>query len=88
LGPLDGFVYCDQVIRLALSSPSPWTREMEVAVCNTGYEQPDVARAYSAIRDLVDQGLLDGKGDLKKPAGPRYTACGINDAGRRRLETS
>jgi hypothetical protein len=75
----DGFVKCDRVIRHALREA--WNDEMEVAACVTGYEDAAVAAAYDAIRSLVKRGLLDGRGDLALPAGPRYTECRLNAAG-------
>ena len=84
---IDGFVKCDQVIRSALENSAAWDELMELAVCNGGFEQPDVAYAYNTIRGLVDRGLLEGRGDLAKPAGPRYTECRISSDGRRLLET-
>lgn len=61
---------------------------MEAAVCVSGDEHPRVASVYDALRLLVNRGLLDGRGDLALPAGPRYTECRVSAAGHRVLEDS
>ncbi|MEX0642606.1 MAG: hypothetical protein WD468_07885 [Pirellulales bacterium] len=53
----------------------------EVAICNSGYGDSRVADLYDRIRKLVKLGLLEGRGDLELPAGPRYTECRITSAG-------
>ncbi len=81
-----GFAKCDRVIRHALLDQ--WNHELESAACVSGYEHPAVASAYDIIRSLASYGLLDGRGDLALPAGPRYTECRISAAGRLALEST
>jgi hypothetical protein len=83
----DGYVKCDRVIRLALEMGGLWTDATNEAVCLTGYEDPTVALTYDAIRSLTRRGLLEGKGDLVMPAGPRYTECCISQTGLLSLRT-
>jgi hypothetical protein len=74
---------CSQVIQSILEHRGRWNRGTEVAVANAGYEHPHVGPIYETIRDLVARGMLIGAGDLKSPAGPRYTECGLPpDLGR------
>ena len=76
-----GFCKCDQALRVVLQLMDAWTETAEIALCNTGYEAQEVGKLYDQLRSLVERGLLQGRGDLKLPAGPRYTECGITPAG-------
>ncbi|WP_254510122.1 hypothetical protein [Anatilimnocola floriformis] len=77
---------CDVILRAALKALGRYDSERsELALCNGGYEDVEVGRAYDALRQLVNRGLAEGRGDLKSPAGPRYTECEINSAGLRSL---
>jgi hypothetical protein len=60
--------------------------DADTALCCSGYEDHRVGRLYHQLRSLVNGGLLFGRGNLKLPAGPRYTECGITAAGRKALE--
>jgi hypothetical protein len=84
----DGFCKCDRILRSVLESAGPLSPEAETALCNSGYEHRDVGEAYNQLRALVDGGFLEGRGNLKLPAGPRYTECGITEAGREALANS
>lgn len=57
----------------------------EYAICNSGYENPKVARLYEGIRGLIEKGFLEGRGNLGLPAGPRYTECRVTSAGKSEL---
>lgn len=63
-------------------------KSAEFAICNSGYEDSEVARFYDGIRNLVRRGLLEGRGDLELPAGPRYTECRVSSAGLQQLRAS
>lgn len=77
----------DVPLRAALQALGLYEREkMEVALCNGGDEDPTVKRAYDKLRELVRRELAEGRGNLKFPAGPRYTECNVNAAGLRRLD--
>jgi hypothetical protein len=83
----DGSSKCDRVLRAALESYGTLDHDAEVALCCSGYEDNRVRHLYDQLRSLVDRGLLFGRGNLKLPAGPRYTECGITSAGRTALES-
>jgi hypothetical protein len=72
-------------LHFVLSSTGSLNRETDEALCCTGYEHAVAGQLYDHLRSLVDRGLLLGKGDLRLPAGPRYTECGITPAGREAL---
>jgi hypothetical protein len=74
---------CAAVLRAVGGGNGGWSEAKEDAVCNSGYEGEEIGRLYDAIRGLVMQGYLVGRGDLTLPAGPRYTECGLTDAGRK-----
>jgi hypothetical protein len=82
----------DVVLRYALRESGRWNEDIEAALCNAGDEIPLVAEFYAALRNLVhDTPFADGAGDLRRPAGPRYTECWITPSGLaeiRRLDTS
>lgn len=80
--PLRALCKCDQILRAVAMTTGSWTESAEDAVCNTGYEDPFIGQFYDILRGLVRKGFLTGAGDLSLPAGPRYTECGITDAGR------
>jgi hypothetical protein len=82
-----GFCKCALVLRSALEANGIMSDAAEYAVCNTGYENEDVARLYDGIRALIKSGLLEGRGDLGLPAGPRYTECRITAEGREILHS-
>ena len=84
----DGCCKCDRVLRSVLESRGPLSPEAETALCNDGYEAAEVGKLYDQLRSLVGRGLLQGRGNLKLPAGPRYTECGIAVAGREALVAS
>lgn len=73
---------CDAVLRAVVQTSGAWSEAQEDAVCNSGYEQEEIGQLYDAIRNLVTRGYLIGRGNLTSPAGPRYTECGLTDAGR------
>ena len=75
-------IKCHGVLRAVLETNSALDSAAEEALCNSGYESPAVGQLYDELRALVAQGLLFGRGDLRLPAGPRYTECGITPAGR------
>lgn len=79
---------CAVVLRLVLAETGDCDDEAEVAICNSGYEDLRVGRLYDCIRALVDSGLLEGRGDLSLPAGPRYTECRLSPAGEAQLNPS
>ena len=83
----DGSCKCDRVLRTVLESTIALDHNAEVALCCSGYEDHRVGQLYDQLRLLVDRGLLFGRGNLKLPAGPRYTECGITDAGRQALKS-
>jgi hypothetical protein len=68
---------CAIVLRKVLEGQGLWNESTELAICNTGYEHPEVGRLYDTIRELVTRGALVGAGNLILPAGPRYTECGL-----------
>jgi hypothetical protein len=75
------------VLRYALLEANCWDDDMEDALCNSGFEHPTVAQYYGALRKLVlETPFADGAGDLRLPAGPRYTDCWITQRGIERLE--
>ncbi|WP_428306969.1 hypothetical protein [Lacipirellula sp.] len=76
------FSKCAAVLRAIVESDGAWSEAQEDAVCNSGYEEEKIGRLYDALRDLVARGYLASRGDLASPAGPRYTECGLTDAGR------
>lgn len=76
-GPHPQRCKCSRVIQSILERTGRWTRATEDAVANGGYQHPHVGPIYEAIRGLVAKGQLVGAGDLKSPAGPRYTECGL-----------
>jgi hypothetical protein len=80
--PAKGKCKCSDVIRKVLESSGRWDEAMDAAICNTGYEHPEVIAVYDAIRSLVERGLLLGSGDLTMPAGPRYTEVGLAEPTR------
>jgi len=74
------------VLRYALLEANAWDADVESSLCNGGNEHPMVAEHYGAIRRLVlETDLADGAGDLKRPAGPRYTECWITERGMEEL---
>ena len=74
------------VLRYAILEANVWNEDVENSLCNGGNEHPVVAEHYSAIRRLVlETDLADGAGDLKRPAGPRYTECWITEQGLEEL---
>jgi len=74
------------VLRYALLEANAWDEDVESSLCNGGNEHPIVAEHYAAIRRLVlETDLADGAGDLKRPAGPRYTECWITERGMEEL---
>jgi len=75
-------IKCDRILRAVLEANGALDFAAEEALCNTSYESPVVGQLYDQLRELVNQGLLFGRGDLRLPAGPRYTECGITPAGR------
>ena len=76
-------------LRYALLQTHHWDAAIEFALCNGGDEEPIVARYYSALCRLAcDTSYADGAGDLRSPAGPRYTACWITQAGSDLLDQS
>lgn len=84
--PTDRPVKCDVVLRLALQAVGFYDEACEDALCNGGSEEPRTRRFYDALRQLIEAGLAEGRGDLRLPAGPRYTECRITPAGIERLE--
>lgn len=82
----DGSPKCDRVLRFAMRSAGLWSSKAEGALCCSGYEREEVGRLYDDLRGLVRRGLLEGKGNLILPAGPRYTECAVTAAGRKALE--
>ena len=77
----EAYSKCAVVLRRVLDEINACNAETEVAICNSGYEDGEVARLYDTIRNLVKQRLLEGRGDFELPAGPRYTECRITSAG-------
>lgn len=74
------------VLRYALLEANAWDKDVEFSLCNGGHEHPIVAEHYAVIRRMVlETDLADGAGDLKRPAGPRYTECWITERGREEL---
>src|SRR6188508_1149572 len=72
----------DIVLRLALHDSGYWDESLEDALCNAGDEHPLVAEFYTALRRLVHETpFADGAGNLRLPAGPRYTECWITAEG-------
>ena len=58
-----------------------------------GQLNEQIEHRYKVLIDLIQQrpDLVEGGGDLKTPADPTYTACGLTDAGcqlARTLESS
>jgi hypothetical protein len=80
------FTKCDRLLRHALGLNDITDDEVEFALCNSGYEHQRVAKLYDLLRDLVAQGLLEGRGDLQLPAGPRYTECRLSSDGEMHLQ--
>ena len=77
------------VLRYALLELNCWDDDVESALCNDGMEHPEVAGHYAALRTLVnDTPFADGAGDLRLPAGPRYTECWITERGMDHLNGS
>lgn len=70
------------MLRAVVEAGGAWSDAQEEAVCNSGYEHEEIGQLYDAIRNLVTRGYLVGRGNLTSPAGPRYTECGLSDAGR------
>jgi hypothetical protein len=69
-------------LRYALLRTRNWNDAIESALCNGGNEEPLVARFYAALCKLAcDTPYAAGAGDLRSPAGPRYTECWITSAG-------
>lgn len=69
-------------LRYMLLETKAWNPEIEYALCNGGNEEPLVAKYYGAVCQLArNTVLVDGAGDLGRPAGPRYTECWITPAG-------
>jgi hypothetical protein len=84
----DGFSKCAQVLRRFFDSQGKRSDAAEYAICNSGYEEPRVGNLYDRIRTMAARGLLEGRGDLILPAGPRYTECRITAMGIRQLRNS
>ena len=75
------------VLRYALLETQRWDDAIDFALCNGGMEHPLVADHYNALRRLVlETDLADGAGNLRLPAGPRYTECWITPVGREYLD--
>src|SRR5688572_896294 len=75
------------VLRYALLEARAWDHGIETSLCGAGTEHPVVAELYKALRRLVcETDLADGAGDLRSPAGPRYTECWITQRGRAHLD--
>ena len=76
-------------LRYALLEAQAWNADIEFALCNSGDEHPTVQRYYSALCKLVNHTqFAEGAGDLRLPAGPRYTECWITQAGKEFLDQS
>ena len=70
------------VLRYALLELNCWDDDVESALCNGGIEHPVVAEHYEAVQTLVNgAAFADGAGNLRLPAGPRYTECWITERG-------
>ena len=70
------------VLRYALLELNCWNSDVESALCNGGHEHATVSEHYRALRRLVnDTPFADGAGNLRLPAGPRYTECWITERG-------
>jgi hypothetical protein len=70
------------VLRRALRDAGRWHESLEDALCNAGDEHPLVAEFYTALRRLIHETqYAEGAGNLRLPAGPRYTECWITEAG-------
>jgi hypothetical protein len=83
LGQLRGArIKCDLVLRQTLQSLGEYTLAAEAALCNAGDEDAATKRFYDLLRRLVERGFADGAGDLRSPAGPRYTECRITAKGK------
>ncbi len=82
------FQKCAVVLRHALKAADRWSEAAHVSICNAGSEDPETARFYDALRQLIRDGLAEGQGDLVSPAGPRYTECRIAPQGRERLRAA
>lgn len=81
----DGYVKCDIVLRTALEHAGEWTTAAE-HVLNGDYDADSVAfEYYEALLHLVRTPFADGKGDLNRPAAPRYTECSITSLGLKRV---
>jgi hypothetical protein len=78
-------VKCDRVLRRALQSFGKHTDAAEYALCNAGNEDAEVKRFYDVLRRLVECRFAEGAGDLRSPAGPRYTECRITATGTKWL---
>jgi hypothetical protein len=75
------------VLRYALLEARHWDEDIEAALCTGGMENPIVAEHYDALRKLaLETDLADGAGDLRLPAGPRYTEVWITERGLEYLE--
>jgi hypothetical protein len=73
---------CDVVLRGAMQTLRKYDREKsEDALCNAGDEDPDTKRFYDVLRQLIRHGFAEGKGNLRLPAGPRYTECRLSSNG-------
>ena len=76
------FPKCDRVLRRAMEKLGLWSDQTHEALCSSGYEDQIAGSCYDILRELVKRGLLQGKGNLDLPAGPRYTECQITPAGQ------
>lgn len=85
LGRADGECHVPKsvvTLRYALLFTRNWNDAIEFALCNSGTEEPLVARYYTALCRLArETPYVEGNGDLNTPAGPRYTECWITSAG-------
>lgn len=90
LGPTacNGSIKCDKVLRAALGMCGAVDESMDWSLKGDGDDNRAVRRLYCLLRSLVKRGFLNGKGNLRTPAGPQYTECGITDLGRQSLESS
>jgi hypothetical protein len=77
---------CAALLRRVLESEGQLNDETEFAIQNTGYEHVTVGELYDALRSLVRRGLLESRGDLRLPAGPRFTECRISELGHLKEE--
>lgn len=70
------------VLRYALLELNCWDIDVETTLCDSGLDHPIVAEIYQALcRLALETPFVDGKGDLRSPAGPRYTEVSITQHG-------